>query len=76
VGFYILRHTYATLTGENSNDFREVQAALGQLTIQQHEAYRHDRKIKAFNAQQRLRSEMKASSIPKILYDKLSAYSV
>jgi len=76
VGFYILRHTYATLIGENSNDFREVQAALGQLTIQQQEAYRHDRKIKAFNAQQRLRSEMKESSIPKILHDKLSEYSV
>jgi integrase len=75
VGFYILRHTYATLIGENSNDFREVQAALGQLTIQQQEAYRHDRKIKAFNAQQRLRCDMKESSIPKILHDKLSVYS-
>jgi len=73
VGFYILRHTYATLIGEKSNDFREVQAALGQLTIQQQEAYRHDRKIKAFNAQQRLRNEMKVSSIPRILQDKLSA---
>jgi len=73
VGFYILRHTYATMIGENSHDYREVQAALGQLTIQQQEAYRHDRKIKAFNAQQRLRSEMKNSSIPKILHDKLHA---
>jgi len=76
VGFYILRHTYATLIGANSNDFREVQAALGQLTIQQQETYRHDRKIKAFNAQQRLRCEMKTSSIPKILHDKLSGYPV
>ena len=76
VGFYILHHTHATLIGENSNDFREVQAALGQLTIQQQETYRHDRKIKAFNAQQRLRCEMKISSIPKILHDKLSGYSV
>ena len=75
VGFYILRHTYATLIGENSNDFREVQAALGQLTIQQQEAYRHDRKIKVFNAQQRLRCEMKESAIPKILHDKLYGYS-
>jgi integrase len=76
VGFYILRHTYATLIGENSNDFREVQAALGQLTIQQQEAYRHDRKIKAFNAQQRLRTEMKETSIPKILQNKLSFVGV
>lgn len=76
VGFYILRHTYATLIGENSSDFREVQAALGQLTIQQQEVYRHDRQIKAFNAQQRLREEMKESSILQILHDKLSGYSV
>jgi integrase len=73
VGFYIMRHTYATLIGEKSNDFREVQAALGQLTIQQQETYRHDRKVKAFTAQQRLRNEMKVSSIPRILHDKLSA---
>jgi integrase len=72
VGFYILRHTYATYIGEQSCDYRELQAALGQLTLQQQEAYRHDRKTKAYNAQQRLRGTMQNSSIPQILHDKIS----
>lgn len=71
VGFYILRHTYATLIGSSSKDFREVQAALGQLTLKQQEIYRHDRMIKAKSAHKRLREEMCGTAIPRILHDKL-----
>ncbi|MHC4352307.1 MAG: tyrosine-type recombinase/integrase [Planctomycetota bacterium] len=71
MGFYILRHTYATLIGSESKDFREVQAALGQVTIQQQEVYRHDRAIKAKQAQERLRGQMHGTAIREILLDKL-----
>lgn len=50
MGFYIIRHTRATMIGSSSKDFREVQAALGQITIQQQEVYRHDRALKAQQA--------------------------
>ena len=55
VGFYILRHTYATLIGEQSTDPREVQAAMAHLTVQQQQTYRHDMAMKAQAAQWRLR---------------------
>ena len=71
VGFYIIRHTYATLIGNESKDFREVQAALGQITIQQQEVYRHDRAIKAEQAQTRLRGQLGETSIGEILRKKL-----
>ena len=71
VGFYIIRHTYATMIGSSSKDFREVQAALGQVTIQQQEVYRHDRAFKARQAQQRLRGELEGTAIQKILAEKL-----
>ena len=70
MGFYVLRHTYATLIGSESKDFREVQAALGQVTIQQQEVYRHDRAIKAKQAQERLRGQMHGTAIREILLDK------
>ena len=73
VGFYIIRHTYATMIGNSSRDFREVQAALGQVTIQQQEVYRHDRAFKARQAQQRLRGELEGTAIQKILREKLPA---
>jgi hypothetical protein len=38
------------MIGSSSKDFREVQAALGQITIQQQEVYRHDRALKAQQA--------------------------
>jgi len=71
VGFYIMRHTYATMIGTSSKDFREVQAALGQITIQQQEVYRHDRAIKAKVAQERLRGELEGTGIQKILRKKI-----
>lgn len=71
VGFYIIRHTYATLIGARSRDFREVQAALGQLTLKQQEIYRHDRMIKARSAHMRLREELCTTRVPRILRDKL-----
>ncbi|MFC1761468.1 tyrosine-type recombinase/integrase [Planctomycetota bacterium] len=74
VGFYIIRHTYATLIGSESKDFREVQVALGQKTIQQQEIYRHDRSIKAKQAQERLRGQMGRTGIGKILQEKCSRY--
>ncbi len=72
VGFYIIRHTYATMIGSASKDFREVQAALGQITIQQQEVYRHDRAIKAQQAQHRLRGELAGTGIQEILKNKLT----
>ena len=54
-GFYILRHTYATMIGQLSHDLREVQAAMGHLTIQQQQTYRHDMGEKARSAQNKLR---------------------
>lgn len=75
VGFYILRHTYATLIGSGSKDLREVQAALGQRTLKQQEVYRHDRMIKAESAHRRLREEMCGTAIPRILHDILSGAS-
>ncbi len=71
VGFYIIRHTYATLIGNESKDFREVQAALGQITIQQQEVYRHDRAIKAEQAQTRLRGQLAGTGIQEILREKI-----
>lgn len=71
VGFYIIRHTYATMIGSSSKDFREVQAALGQITIQQQEVYRQDRALKAQQAQQRLRGELEGTAIQGILSEKL-----
>ena len=58
VGFCIIRYTYATLIGGSSKDLREVQAALGQVTMQQQEVYRHDR---AFKTQRRTESETTGS---------------
>ena len=73
VGFYIIRHTYATLIGNESKDFREVQAALGQITIQQQEVYRHDRAIKAQQAQERVRGQLVGTGIQEILRGKMRA---
>jgi len=53
-GSYCLRHTYATLIGEQSTDPREVQAALAHANVRTQEVYRHDRETKAQAAQQRL----------------------
>lgn len=72
VGFYIMRHTYATMIGTSSKDFREVQAALGQTTIQQQEVYRHDRAIMAKVAQERLRGELSGTGIQRILSKKIA----
>ena len=72
VGFYILRHTYATIIGSNSNDLREVQAALGQTTFEQQETYRHDRHQKSVSAQKKVRKELQRTPIPQILRNKLS----
>lgn len=72
MGFYIIRHTYATLIGNESKDFREVQAALGQITIQQQEVYRHDRAIKAQQAQERLRGQLEGTGIGEILRGKVN----
>jgi site-specific recombinase XerD len=73
MGFYIIRHTYATLIGNESKDFREVQAALGQTTIQQQEVYRHDRVVKAQQAQERLRGQLEGTGIGEILRGKICA---
>ncbi|MFC1781869.1 tyrosine-type recombinase/integrase, partial [Planctomycetota bacterium] len=73
VGFYILRHTYATIIGSNSNDLREVQAALGQTTFEQQETYRHDRYQKSISAQKKVRKELHKTPIPQILRSKFSA---
>ncbi len=72
VGFYILRHTYATIIGSNSDDLREVQAALGQITFEQQETYRHDRHQKSVSAQKKVRKELQRTPIPQILRNKLS----
>lgn len=72
VGFYILRHTYATIIGSNSNDLREVQAALGQTTFEQQETYRHDRHQKSVSAQKKVRKELHKTPIPQILRKKCS----
>ena len=72
VGFYIMRHTYATIIGSNSHDLREVQAALGQRTFEQQETYRHDRHNKSVSAQNRVRKELHKTPIPQILRNKLS----
>jgi integrase len=72
VGFYILRHTYATIIGSNSNDLREVQAALGQTTFGQQETYRHDRHQKSVSAQKKVRKELHNTPIPQILRKKCS----
>jgi len=69
-GFYILRHCYATIIGKCSNDPREVQAALGQITFKQQETYRHDRQQKARSAQKKIREELHKTSIPQILRGK------
>ena len=65
-GFYILRHTYATMIGQFSSDPREVQAAMAHSTIRQQETYRHDRAMKAQIAQNRLH-EIMVSKLPKNL---------
>ena len=72
IGFYVLRHTYATVIGTQSNDLREVQAALGQLTFTQQETYRHDRQEKSISAQRKVRQQLHKTSIPQILQYKLS----
>ena len=72
VGFYILRHTYATIIGSNSNDLREVQAALGQTTFEQQETYRHDRHQKSISAQKKIKKELHKTPIPQILRSKFS----
>ena len=72
IGFYILRHTYATIIGSNSNDLREVQAALGQTTFEQQETYRHDRHQKSVLAQKKVRKELHNTPIPQILRNKCS----
>ena len=41
------------------------------MTIQQQEVYRHDRAIKAKQAQERLRGQMHGTAIREILLDKL-----
>ena len=71
IGFYVLRHTYATVIGSQSNDPREVQAALGQLTFTQQETYRHDRQEKSVSAQKTVRQQLCKTSIPQILQCKL-----
>ena len=73
IGFYILRHCYATIIGSLSNDPREVQAALGQVTLRQQETYRHDRREKSVSAQNKVRKELRKTSIPQILQCKLPA---
>ena len=73
IGFYILRHCYATIIGSQSNDPREVQAALGQVTLKQQETYRHDRREKSVSAQKKVRKELCKTSIPQILRCKLPA---
>ena len=72
IGFYVLRHTYATVIGSQSNDPREVQAALGQLTFTQQETYRHDRQEKSVSAQKKVRQQLCKTSIPQILQCRLS----
>ena len=72
IGFYVLRHTYATVIGSQSNDLREVQAALGQLTFTQRETYRHDRQVKSISAQKKVRQQLLKTSIPQILQCKHS----
>jgi integrase len=61
-GFYILRHTYATRIGEGSEDLREVQAAMGHITLQQQQTYRHDMASKARSAQARLHDALIAKA--------------
>ena len=74
-GFYILRHTYATMIGEMSSDPREVQAAMAHSTIQQQETYRHDRAMKAQAAQNRLH-EVMVSKLPKNLLKRIACVDV
>ena len=74
-GFYILRHTYATMIGEMSSDPREVQAAMAHSTIQQQETYRHDRAMKAQAAQNRLH-EIMVSKLPKNLLKRIACVDV
>jgi len=69
-GFYILRHTYATMIGQFSSDPREVQAAMAHSTIGQQETYRHDRAMKAQIAQNRLH-EVMVSKLPKNLLKRI-----
>ena len=69
-GYYSLRHTHATIIGLGSNDMREVQASLGQVTLTQQEVYRHDRKEKAIIAQKRIHRQLKKTIIPSMVYDK------
>jgi len=73
-GFYILRHCYATIIGTCSSDPREVQAALGHVTFNQQEAYRHDRHQKALSAQKKVRGELHKTSIPQILKGRFSSH--
>ena len=70
-GFYILRHSYATLIGEESSDAREVQAAMAHSTIQQQDVYRHDRAMKAQAAQNRLHKTL-VSKLPKKLLKQIA----
>lgn len=71
-GFYILRHTYATMIALDSQDPREVQAAMAHATLRQQETYRHDREVKAQAAQMRLHKRMRAK-LPRSLLRRLSA---
>ena len=64
------------MIGSQSNDPREVQAALGQLTLKQQETYRHDRREKSDSAQKKVRNQLYKTSIPKILRRKLSGSAV
>jgi integrase len=75
-GYYSLRHTHATIIGLGSNDMREVQASLGQVTLTQQEVYRHDRKEKAIIAQKRIRRQLKKTIIPSMVYDKCTQASM
>ncbi len=74
-GFYILRHTYATMIGELSSDPREVQAAMAHSTIQQQDTYRHDRAIKAQSAQKQL-YEVLLSKLPTSLLKRIGGEGV
>ena len=61
------RWFYATVIGSQSNDLREIQAALGQWTFTQQETYRHDRQETSVSAQKKVRQQLLKTSIPQIL---------
>ena len=69
-GYYSMRHTFATLIGVDSNDLREVQAALGQRTISIQDVYRHDRRQKAIKAQRRIHCQLRKTNIAEIIHKK------